>query len=74
MQKRVTKKALLSLCLPPKSSFTSSKLHQDLQALIICLIIKLLPIHIAIDQQFYNIQFAYKIGDFGKIVIPKYHL
>ena len=50
------------------------KLHYDLQALIICLIIKLLPIHIAIDKQFYNIQFAYKIGDLGKIVMLKYHL
>ena len=46
----------------------------DLQTLNIYLIIKSLLIYLAVTAQFYNIQFAYRIGDFGKIVMLKYHL
>ena len=61
-------------CEPEKPQFTMRKLCQDSQILNIYLIIRILLMYIAINQQFYSIQFAYKIGDFEKIVMLKYHL
>ena len=71
---KLSNKATLSLRSLSKCSFTSSKLASDLPTSNIYLIIKLLLIYITIEAQFYNIQFAYKIRDFGKIVILKCHL
>ena len=54
--------------------FTKCKQTLDLSTLNICLAIKLLLMQFITVIQFYNIQFAYKIGNFGKIVMQKYHL
>lgn len=49
------------------------KLVANSQTLNIYLIINLLSTYIAVIIQFYHIQFAYKIRDFEKIVMLKYH-
>lgn len=53
--------------------FSLSKLVANSQTLNIYLIINLLSTYIAVIIQFYHIQFAYKIRDFEKIVMLKYH-
>lgn len=56
-----------------KSKISNSKLVANSQTLNIYLIINLLSTYIAVIIQFYHIQFAYKIRDFEKIVMLKYH-